>query len=58
MLAVVNLPGIVLLAASQIMGRDSPVPMAATLTLVAVLALVGTLPALRLLSRRWRPRAG
>ncbi|MGV8040022.1 MAG: hypothetical protein AB2L07_08080 [Thermoanaerobaculaceae bacterium] len=58
LLAVFNLPGIVLLAASQIMGRDSPVPMAATLTLVAVLALVGTLPALRLLSRRWRPRAG
>lgn len=58
LLAVFNLPGIVLLAASQIMGRDSPVPMAATLTLVAVLALVGTLPALRLLGRRWRPRAG
>lgn len=58
LLAVLNLPGIVLLVASQIMGRDSSVPMAVTLGLVAVLALVGTLPALRLLGRRWRPRAG
>lgn len=58
LLAFFNLPGIVLLVGSQVMGRESKVPVVATVSLLVVLALVGSLPALRLLRRDWRRPSG
>ncbi|MCU0290877.1 MAG: hypothetical protein MUF10_02665 [Thermoanaerobaculaceae bacterium] len=58
LLAIFNLPGIILLVGSQVMGRESKVPMVATVSLLVGLALLGSLPALRLLRRGWRRPSG
>ena len=58
LLAIFNLPGIVLLVGSQVMGRESGCPMVATVSLLVALALVGSLPALRLLRRDVRRASG